>query len=75
MQAVKIILTTLGGLLILLSLPLLGFGLLGLVGILADVGPAENREFGFQFLTYGIPAFLVGVILLSSAFMIRVEKP
>ena len=54
---------------ILLSLPLLGFAALGYLGILADVGPAENRQLGIQLLTWGLPALICGVVLCVLSFL------
>ncbi len=41
-------------------LPLLA-AMLGFAGILADVGPAENREIGFQALWVGLPLLFLGL--------------
>ncbi len=46
---------------ILISLPLLGFAVLGFLGILADVSSAENREIGVGFLYLGLPPLIGGV--------------
>lgn len=54
---------------ILLSLPLLGLAALGYLGILADVGPAENRQLGIQLLTWGLPALICGVVLCVLSFL------
>lgn len=52
-----------------LSLLPIGLGMLGLFGVVADVSPAENRQIGFQFLAFGLPAFMVGALLfLGGAF-------
>jgi hypothetical protein len=48
---------------ILISLPLLGFAALGFLGILADVGPSENREMGLQLLSLGLLPLICGVVL------------
>lgn len=47
-----------------LSLLPIGLGMLGLLGIVADVSPAENRQIGLGFLAIGLPAFMVGALLL-----------
>jgi hypothetical protein len=57
------LLTALGVIGILISLPLLGFAALGFLGILADVGPAENREMGIESLFWGLPPLICGVVL------------
>jgi len=54
---------------ILISLPLLGFATLGYLGILADVGPAENRQLGISLLTWGLPALICGVVLCMPSFL------
>jgi len=41
-----------------------GFGLLGLIGVLADVGPMENRAFGLQFIGIGVGFGVVSLVLL-----------
>jgi hypothetical protein len=48
---------------ILISLPFLGFAALGSLGILADVGPTENREMGTQSFSLGLPPLIGGVVL------------
>jgi len=54
---------------ILISLPLLGFAALGYLGVLADVGPAENRKLGIQLLTLGLPPLICGVGLCALRFL------
>ena len=67
----SVILFVVAGVLLLLALPCVGMGVLGLVGVLADVSPAENREFGWQFIALSaIPAGL-GVLTLVLALLIR----
>jgi len=58
----RFILVALGVIALLISLPLLGFAALGCLGILADVGPAENREVGLRFLALGLPPLISGVV-------------
>jgi hypothetical protein len=67
----RILLSLLGGLIILISLPMLGLAALGFFGIAADVGPGENRQIGIGFLTYGLPCLVVGVLLLVGGIAIR----
>lgn len=43
---------------ILISLLLLGFAAPGALGILTDVGPAENREMGIQLFSLGRPPLI-----------------
>jgi hypothetical protein len=69
MNPIRICLCILGGLAILLAVPMLGLGVLGLLGIAADVGPAENRQIGFGFLTYGTACFFIGVLVLAGALL------
>lgn len=54
---------------IVLSLPLLGLAALGYLGILADVGPAENRQLGIQLLSWGLPALICGTVLCVLSFL------
>ncbi len=59
----------------LLSMPCIFFGLLGLVGALADVGPAENRQMGLQlFQMAAIPLGLSGLVLIA-AIVVRRYRP
>jgi hypothetical protein len=41
-------------------LPLLALAMLGYLGVLADVGPVENRELGGQLLFLGLPILVCG---------------
>lgn len=68
-----IVLIVVAAVLVVLSTPCLFGGVLGLRGGLADVGPAENRQMGRQFLLYaavplglGVLALLVGVRAVRS---------
>ena len=63
MRILGFMLLALGVIGILISLPLLGFAALGFLGILADVGPDENREMGIQLLSLGLPPLICGVVL------------
>lgn len=63
MRILTFILLALGVIGILISLPLLGFAALGFLGVLADVGPTENREMGIQLLSWGLPPLICGVVL------------
>lgn len=55
-----------GLLAVVLSLLPIGLGMLGLLGVVADVSYAENRQIGFGFLAFGLPPFLVGVLMLAA---------
>lgn len=57
------IVLAMGVLCILISLLILGLSAFGLLGILADVGPEENRDMAIQLLSLGIPALIGGVVL------------
>jgi len=63
MRILKFTLLTLGLLGIVISLPLLGFAVLGFLGILADIGPNENRALGVQAVSFGLPPLIGGVVL------------
>ena len=63
MRILRFMLLALGVIGILISLPLLGFAALGYNGILADVGPTENRAMGIQALSLGLPPLICGVVL------------
>ncbi len=65
MRILRYILLAFGVIGVLISLPLLGFAALGFLGILADVGPIENRELGIQLLIFGLPTFIGGVMLCA----------
>ncbi len=65
MRILRYMLLALGMIGVLISLPLLGFAALGFLGILADVGPNENRELGIQLLIFGLPALIGGVVLCA----------
>ena len=60
---------------LMLSMPCVFGGLLGLLGILADVGPAENRQMGLQSLRLAVlPLGLSGVVLVI-ALVVRRSRP
>ncbi|QDU24325.1 hypothetical protein ETAA1_63390 [Urbifossiella limnaea] len=63
MRLLRFMLLALGATGLLISLPLLGFAALGYLGILADVGPDENRAIGIHALSLGLPAVICGVVL------------
>ena len=63
MRILRFILLAVGALGILMSLPLLGFAVLGYLGVLADVGPADNQKMGFQLLSLGAPLLISGLVL------------
>lgn len=65
MRTLMFVLLALGVIGVLISLPLLGLAALGYYGILADMGPVENREIGMQFLFLGLPPLIGGVILCA----------
>jgi hypothetical protein len=60
-RILRFMLLALGVIAILISLPLLGFAALGYLGVLADVGPTENRLMGVQLLSLGLPPLIFGV--------------
>lgn len=63
MHPARLILIGLGLVLLGISLLPLGFAVLGFLGILSDVSPAENQQFGFELLGYGLPLACVGAAL------------
>lgn len=75
MRTLKVIVLALGVIGILISLPLLGFAVLGYLGILADVSVAENRGFGMQFLYMGLPPLIVGVVLCVLGLLAFIRNP
>lgn len=62
MRILSFILLALGAISMLISLPLLGFAALGYLGVLADVGPIENRAMGNQLLSLGLSPLIGGVV-------------
>lgn len=63
MRILGYLLLALGVFGILISLPLLGFAALAFLGILADVGPAENRDMSIQLLSLGLPPLICGLMV------------
>jgi cytochrome c biogenesis protein CcdA len=59
----------------LLSAPCLFGGVLGLLGVLADVGPTENRQMGQQALLYAAYPLGVGVLVLAAGLLVRRSRP
>lgn len=55
----------------LLSMPCLLLGVLGLIGVVADVGVAENRSIGFGFLRLAIIPLSVGGVVLVIGLLAR----
>lgn len=62
MQIIRFTLLALGAIGIVISLPLLGLAALGYLGVLADVGPAENRAMGMKAFAWGLPPLVFGVV-------------
>ena len=73
MKTLKIIFLSLATGSSLLAVICIAFGILGLIGILADVSPAENKEFGIQFLSYSIP--FIATSLISALLAFKFFKP
>lgn len=57
-----------------LSMPCLFGGVLGLLGVLADVGPTENRQRGEQFLRYAAYPTGAGVLVLIAGLLFRLSR-
>ena len=49
-------------------------GVLGLLGVLADVSPEENRKIGFGFLRFGLPWFVGGTVLCVASLLANRRK-
>jgi hypothetical protein len=73
-RILTLMLLTLGVIFILISLAFLGFAALGYFEILADVGPAENREMCIQLLWLGLPTLLCGMVLCTLAVVVFVRN-
>lgn len=69
MRILGFMLLVLGGIGMVIALPLLGFAALGHFGILADVGPEENRAMGGQLLSWGLPPLIGGTVLCVLGFV------
>lgn len=74
MRHLKTISLALGMISLLISLLPLGFAALGFLGILADIGPAENREIGVHLLDWGLPPFIGGVVLCAFGLLAHVTN-
>lgn len=70
MRTLSFILLALGAISMLISLPLLGFAVLGFLGVLADVGVAENREMGMQLVLMGLPPLIGGVVFCAIGLLV-----
>ena len=68
-RILTVALFVLGGLGILISLPVLGLAALGSIGALADAGPAENRKMALQLVSWGLPPLLAGLVLCGFGFV------
>ena len=60
---------------LLLALPCVFFGVLGLVGVAADMSLEENRRAGVQFLGISLIPALLGAALLLGARRLRPRNP
>ncbi|ODA33362.1 hypothetical protein A6X21_18890 [Planctopirus hydrillae] len=74
MRHLKTISLALGMISLLISLLPLGFAALGFLGILADIGPGENRKMGIQLLTWGLPPFIGGIVLCALGLLAHVTN-
>ncbi len=59
----------------LLSTPCLFAGALGFLGVFADVGPAENRQMGFQSLRIAAIPVGLGVVVSAIALVVWRSRP
>jgi len=64
MHTARLIFIVIGLVVLFISLLPLGFAVLGLLGMLADVGPDENRQMGLTLLGYGLPIAFTGIALI-----------
>lgn len=46
-------------------------GVLGLLGVLGDVGPAENQQMGQQLFLYAVYPLGVGLLVLGVGLFVR----
>lgn len=74
MHVIRIILVWLGVVCIGISLVTLSLGAFGFLGVLADVGPEENRELGFMFLRFGLPWLVGGTVLCTTGLLVFRRK-
>jgi hypothetical protein len=70
----RIALLCIAGACFVLSAPCVFLGGLGLLGVVADVGVAENREFGWRFLRLALIPMGLGLIILLIALSLRRPK-
>ena len=59
----------------LLSMPCVLLGVLGLLGVVADVSVAENRQIGLAFLGWAVLPLGSSVVLLVVALLVRRSRP
>jgi len=69
-RILTVVLFVLGGLGILISLPVLGLAALAGLGVLADTGTADNRRMALQLVSWGLPPFIVGAALCGCGFVV-----
>ncbi len=72
MKVLRIVLLAIGISLAMPALLLVLVATLGFAGILADVGPAENRAMGWQALTYAAPFVAISLAFIASLFFTKV---
>jgi hypothetical protein len=69
-RILTVVLFVLGGLGILISLPVLGLAALGGLGVLADTGTADNRRMALQLVSWGLPPLIGGMALCGCGFVV-----
>ena len=69
MRLFMFVLLALGGLGVVISLPIFAFAALGFLGILADISPNENRAIGIQAVYLGLPFLIGGGMLCGLALL------
>ena len=74
MKRFKSLLVIVGVTAVVLSSPFVGLGGLGLLGVVADVSPAENRQFGWMFLRMGLPWFIGGMLVAVLGLLVFPDK-
>ena len=72
MRLVSLIVIALGLISIAIAMLLFGLSALGHLGILADVGPTENRAMSMQFFSLAFPALAVGAVVLGLGLLLLV---